>query len=485
MGTAPGNEQRGAPGNGRGSDKTPTKPDTGNGNSGNVNGNNGQAKEHSNNGLHLGQLKNGKENPGQGRERRSDTANAHAQDVVKNPTLTGTHPGQGNDKRSDKAISLAQSPTPQLVVTEGEASVELGGDTSGGEGVTGTETYAAPTVNGQSEFIWYYHPDHLGSTGFVTDQNGELYEHVEYFPFGETWVQEHSNTQRTPYLYTGKELDEETGLYYFGARYYDPRTSVWQSADPIVATYLGGQPNGGILNSRNLNLYSYNHLNPVGLVDPDGKAPINSKDWNQSMRFFNGSIGAPTCTSIRCNSQVYDGMDTSLATGYNSGAIKSDWFAAASHVTSGNGGLGGLDFVPDFMSDTASYLTSVHHSLAKENYKTFNALVSGSEVPGLQGLRGKDLDYALVNKEQALVTKFTNEYFGSNKDAKGKAFSQINQIFDPQSTLFGNNSNAVQNVIKNSFQQKGIKFDIGNEAHRRELGYGLIDYIHQERNRGD
>ncbi|WP_414709498.1 RHS repeat domain-containing protein [Ramlibacter sp.] len=44
---------------------------------------------------------------------------------------------------------------------------------------------------------------------------------MEYFPFGETWVEESSNTQRTPYLFTAKELDEETGLYYFGARYYD------------------------------------------------------------------------------------------------------------------------------------------------------------------------------------------------------------------------------------------------------------------------
>jgi RHS repeat-associated protein len=280
MGTAPGNEQRGAPGNGHGSDKTPTTPETGNGNgnSGNVvKGNNGQAgndKEHSNNGLHLGQLKNEKENPGQGRDRRSDTADAHAQDVVKNPTLTGEQPGQGNDNRSDNAISLAQSPTSQLVVTEGEASVELGGDTSGGESVESvTETFATPTVNGQSEFIWYYHPDHLGSTGFVTDQNGELYEHVEYFPFGETWVQEKSNTQRTPYLYTGKELDEETGLYYYGARYYDPRTSVWQSADPILAKYLSGDINGGVYNSSNLSAYAYSYLSPIVLLDPDGNAP--------------------------------------------------------------------------------------------------------------------------------------------------------------------------------------------------------------------
>ena len=278
----PGNEGRGAPGNGHGSDKTPTTPETGNGNSGNVvKGNNGQDKDQGDNGLHLGQLKNGKENPGQGRERRSDTANAHAQDVVKNPTLTGAQPGQGSDNRSEQATAVARNVrTSPLVITEGEASVELGGDTSGGESIEGvTGTTSTSTVNGQSEFIWYYHPDHLGSTGFVTDQNGELYEHVEYFPFGETWVQEHSSTQRTPYLYTGKELDEETGLYYYGARYYDPRTSVWASADPILGKYFpGGNSSndrnlpglGGIFNSANLGLYGHTHQNPVKYIDPDG-----------------------------------------------------------------------------------------------------------------------------------------------------------------------------------------------------------------------
>src|SRR5574340_1089874 len=278
MGTAPGNEQRGAPGNGNsGSDKTPATPETGNGNSGNVvKSNNGQAKDHTNNGLHLGQLKNGKENPGQGRERRSDTADAHAQDIVKNPTLTGEQPGQGTDNRSEQATTVAKNVrTSPLVITEGDASVELGADTSGGERVEGvTESTSTPTVNGQSEFIWYYHPDHLGSTGFVTDQNGELYEHVEYFPFGETWVQEHSNTQRTPYLYTGKELDEETGLYYYGARYYDPRTSVWQSADPILWNYLSGKSSGGVYMPANLGLYSYARNNPMIMIDPDGRVVI-------------------------------------------------------------------------------------------------------------------------------------------------------------------------------------------------------------------
>ena len=272
MGTAPGNEQRGAPGNGHGSDKVRTKPETGNDNSGQdkEKGNNGQAgndKEQTNNGLHLGQLKNGRENPGQGRDRRSETANLHAQDVVKNPTLTGEHPGQG----SGSARRAIDSDAP-VVITEGEASVEINGDTSAGEvAVDGvTESFPTPTVNGQSEFIWYYHPDHLGSTGFVTDQNGELYEHVEYFPFGETWVQEHSNTQRTPYLYTGKELDEETGLYYYGARYYDPRTGVWQSVDPILGQVLS-ERNGTERLSWKLALFTYGRLNPLSYLDPDGR----------------------------------------------------------------------------------------------------------------------------------------------------------------------------------------------------------------------
>jgi RHS repeat-associated protein len=140
--------------------------------------------------------------------------------------------------------------------------------------------------NGNTPFekdLYFYHPDHLGSSSYVTDLNGKLYEHLEYFPFGEGWIEENSNVQRTPYLFTAKELDEETGLYYFGGRYYDPRTSVWQSADPILGRYLPslrGQtlhnlPGvGGIYNPINLGTYTYSHANPIVFKDPDGKHAI-------------------------------------------------------------------------------------------------------------------------------------------------------------------------------------------------------------------
>src|SRR5260370_13659414 len=93
------------------------------------------------------------------------------------------------------------------------------------------------TGNIVEKFRYFYHPDHLGSTSYVTDASGEVFQHLEYFAFGETFVEEHSNTDRTPYLFNGKELDEETGLYYYGARYYDPMTSVWESIDPLAEKY--------------------------------------------------------------------------------------------------------------------------------------------------------------------------------------------------------------------------------------------------------
>jgi RHS repeat-associated protein len=60
--------------------------------------------------------------------------------------------------------------------------------------------------------------------------------------------------------FTGKELNEETGLYYFGARFYNPVTSLWLSVDPLV--------------EETMDAYGYVHQNPITMVDPDGKFPI-------------------------------------------------------------------------------------------------------------------------------------------------------------------------------------------------------------------
>jgi RHS repeat-associated protein len=128
-----------------------------------------------------------------------------------------------------------------------------------------------------SNFVYFYHPDHLGSTSYATDADGELYEHVQYFPSGETWVDQRSNTERLPHLFSGKELDQETGLYYFGARYYDPRVGLWASTDPAQTEYLDSAGTGGVLNPINLATYTYASNKPLTFVDPDGRQ--SSKSW--------------------------------------------------------------------------------------------------------------------------------------------------------------------------------------------------------------
>ncbi|MCL2449850.1 MAG: RHS repeat-associated core domain-containing protein, partial [Polyangiaceae bacterium] len=118
--------------------------------------------------------------------------------------------------------------------------------------------------------VLYFHSDHLGSTSFVSDATQTLVSRQEYFPSGEVWFdQDTTNTQGIPpaYLFNGKELDTETGLYYYGARYYDPRVQVWASPDPILAQYMRGEPGGGVLQPINLSLYSYawNNRWPSGI----------------------------------------------------------------------------------------------------------------------------------------------------------------------------------------------------------------------------
>ena len=99
-----------------------------------------------------------------------------------------------------------------------------------------------------------------------------------------------TGTEYLPYKFTGKEMDEETGLYYYGARYLDPKYSLWISTDPALGEYVPQAPfneetkehnknlpgMGGIFNSLNLNLYHYAGNNPVRYTDPTGKY-----SWNQ------------------------------------------------------------------------------------------------------------------------------------------------------------------------------------------------------------
>ena len=128
---------------------------------------------------------------------------------------------------------------------------------------------------------YYYHPDHLGSAQLITDYEGNEYQRIEYTPYGELWVEKKTEKEEglryLPYKFTAKEQDEETGLYYYGARYLDAKYSRWLSADPAVGEYMSGTDTGegGIYNTVNFSLYHYAGNNPIKYTDPTG-----AFDWD-------------------------------------------------------------------------------------------------------------------------------------------------------------------------------------------------------------
>ncbi|MGP1500526.1 MAG: RHS repeat-associated core domain-containing protein [Bergeyella cardium] len=137
--------------------------------------------------------------------------------------------------------------------------------------------------------IFFYHPDHLGSSSYITGNDGKVSQHTEYIAFGEILFDEHSSEHTMPYLFNGKELDQETNLTYFGARYLDMKTSLWLNTDPLSGYnptfehehYIDGQHNGGVFNPMNLNTYGYTYQNPIVWIDPNGK-----QVWFSSMLRF-------------------------------------------------------------------------------------------------------------------------------------------------------------------------------------------------------
>jgi len=109
------------------------------------------------------------------------------------------------------------------------------------------------------EETFFYHSDHLGSTSYITDDKANITQYDAYLPYGELLVDEHSSSEDLPYKFNGKQFDEETGLYYYGARYLNPITSLWYGVDPLTEKY------------KSIGAYVYCIGNPLKFVDSKGE----------------------------------------------------------------------------------------------------------------------------------------------------------------------------------------------------------------------
>ncbi|MBQ6725185.1 MAG: hypothetical protein IJQ89_01270 [Bacteroidales bacterium] len=127
--------------------------------------------------------------------------------------------------------------------------------------------------------VYYYHPNHLGSTCYVTDENRSVVQGFLYAPFGEI-TNEYNNSFGSSvlpkYSFNAKELDEETGMYYYEARYYAPPT--FTSRDPLFEKYPTFTP------------YAYCANNPVKFIDPTGMELVLTgelEDINSFIKIIN------------------------------------------------------------------------------------------------------------------------------------------------------------------------------------------------------
>ena len=157
--------------------------------------------------------------------------------------------------------------------------------------------------NIQEKDIYFYHSDHLGSISYITDKDGNATQFVCYKPYGEALVDEHNTSYEQPWKFNGKELDSETGLYYYGARYYEASLTAWYGVDALAEKY------------PNMGGYVYCAGNPVRLVDPDGEKVIAHdkesqisilKTLPEQMRQYvsfnrEGVMNISDCTMFECS----------------------------------------------------------------------------------------------------------------------------------------------------------------------------------------
>jgi len=152
----------------------------------------------------------------------------------------------------------------------------------------------------QGGVVRFIHGDHLGSTNLLTDSTGAVVEQLEYTPYGS--VSKKTGSQDLAQKFTGQRLDETIGLYFYSARYYDPLTGRFLSADPAQPQWSDPQ---------DLNRYSYARNNPLKYIDPSGHG------WFKKFfhKFFKAAVAAVIAVGAAVLAAMVPGAQPLLVAG--------------------------------------------------------------------------------------------------------------------------------------------------------------------------
>ena len=269
--------------------------------------------------------------------------------------------------------------------------------------------------------IYFYHPDHLGSSSVVTDMEGEVVSMTEFYPFGRPRHEEDNGFQ-PGYKYTGKELDEESGLMYYGARYYDAVAGRFASLDPFYVELNGiGRDifDKFLTVPQRTHTYCYSLNNPINNVDVYGLADIPLKD----IRPFYSKMAK----SIMNNRELTDMAITAISI-YLCPVLSSIGPGISTIITEP------LSYIPDdtwemsvdYIVDYYNWMIDFHietisgfkdHSIKKSNSSWSVGEING-RTSSIESLQSNDT----YPKEEYYGPK--KVYGGSSIERKGKALQQ-------------------------------------------------------------
>ncbi len=180
------------------------------------------------------------------------------------------------------------------------------------------------------QLIRYQLGNHLGSATLELDDQAQVISYEEYTPYGSTSYEAVRNQTETPkrYRYTGKERDEESGLYYHGARYYAPWLGRWVRPDVL-----------GI--ADHLNVYQFALLNPLRLVDPSGKQAEVANEV-PARRDAPPSVTSPSRAAVERAEEMWRGQNKAGSSGQNEagGSLLGRYYGTSSAYARAHGRTG-------------------------------------------------------------------------------------------------------------------------------------------------
>ena len=310
----------------------------------------------------------------------------------------------------------------------------------------------------------YYHSDHLGSSSIITDANGSLVQYLEYTPYGT--VARNEGTDLAKHKFTGKELDS-TGLYFYGARYYDPEIGRFITADTIVQAPYDPQ---------SLNRYSYCRNNPINYTDPTGHSWKSF--WKKVGDFFS-NIGK----GIAANPGAFIaglavGLFVAWAIAPMISSLSGAMAASGSGITFGEGFiLGGMELgIPAFAGTLAGGLAGGENfgtalkNAAIVGGTTFvtAGLIEGTYAAGWQkswhfndaraeSVKGQMGKYNLLEKQGR---------FQEAMDVKTSLMKNYDFYGNAKSNIIGRGIQHIDTVAsKTTGEFAGVKFDwVGKES---------------------